>query len=51
MSAYYLRNVMPKWSLADIYRGMGQFMVIQLFCLALVLSWPQIALWLPRMMQ
>jgi tripartite ATP-independent transporter DctM subunit len=51
MSAYYLRNVMPKWSLADIYRGMGQFMVIQVLCLALVLSWPQIALWLPRMMQ
>ena len=48
MSAYYLRNVMPKWSLADIYRGMGQFMVIQVLCLALVLSWPLGSRWSRR---
>jgi tripartite ATP-independent transporter DctM subunit len=50
MSAYYLRNVMPKWSLSDIYRGMGQFMIIQLLCLALVLAWPGLSLWLPRVL-
>jgi TRAP-type mannitol/chloroaromatic compound transport system permease large subunit len=48
MSAYYLRNVMPAWSLATIYRGMADFMVIQVLCLLLVLFWPEIALWLPR---
>jgi tripartite ATP-independent transporter DctM subunit len=51
MSAYYLKNVMPQWSLATIYRGMGEFMVIQGICLLLLLVWPQIALWLPRLLQ
>ena len=51
MSAYYLKNVMPQWSLSTIYRGMGEFMVIQVICLAAVLFWPEIALWLPRAMQ
>jgi tripartite ATP-independent transporter DctM subunit len=51
MSAYYLKNVMPQWNLSLIYRGMGQFMLIQLLCLAAVLLWPQLALWLPRAMQ
>jgi TRAP-type mannitol/chloroaromatic compound transport system permease large subunit len=48
MSAYYLRNVMPQWSLATIYKGMADFMIIQIVCLVAVLLWPQIALWLPR---
>jgi tripartite ATP-independent transporter DctM subunit len=48
MSAYYLRNVMPQWSLSTIYRGMGQFMVIQLICLLLIILWPDLVLWLPR---
>ena len=48
MSAYYLKNVMPQWSLALIYKGMAQFMVIQVICLLLLIIWPEIALWLPR---
>ena len=48
MSAYYLKNVMPGWSLGMIYKGMMQFMVIQVICLALLFIWPEIALWLPR---
>ena len=51
MSAYYLKNVMPQWSLGTIYRGMGEFMIIQILCLAAVLLWPEIALWLPRAVQ
>lgn len=50
MSAYYLKNVMPKWSLSTIYRGMGQFMIIQVIGLVLLVFFPQIALWLPRNM-
>ena len=50
MSAYYLRNVVPAWSLITIYKGMAEFMVIQIICLLLVLFWPDIALWLPRML-
>jgi TRAP-type mannitol/chloroaromatic compound transport system permease large subunit len=51
MSAYYLRNVMPQWSLATIYRGMGEFMLIQGICLLALVVWPEIALWLPRVLQ
>ncbi len=29
MSAYYLRNVVPQWSLSTIFRGMADYMVIQ----------------------
>jgi TRAP-type mannitol/chloroaromatic compound transport system permease large subunit len=48
MSAYYLRNVVPQWSLGLIYRGMSDFMVIQVIVLALLMLFPQIALWLPH---
>jgi TRAP-type mannitol/chloroaromatic compound transport system permease large subunit len=48
MSAYYLRNVVPQWSLATIYRGMADYIVIQVIALALLLLFPQIALWLPN---
>jgi tripartite ATP-independent transporter DctM subunit len=51
MSAYYLKNVMPQWSLSAIYRGMGEFMIIQILCLLAVLLWPEVALWLPRVLQ
>lgn len=51
MSAYYLRNVVPQWSLGLIYRGMGDFMIIQVICLAIVMLFPDIVLWLPRSMR
>ena len=47
LSAYFLKGVVPEWDLKDIYLGMMQFMVIQLIGLALIFSFPQIALWLP----
>jgi TRAP-type mannitol/chloroaromatic compound transport system permease large subunit len=46
MSAYYLRNVVPQWSLATIFKGMADYMVIQVVVLILLLLYPQIALWL-----
>jgi TRAP-type mannitol/chloroaromatic compound transport system permease large subunit len=39
--------VVPDWELKDIYAGMMQFMVLQVFGLLLILVFPQIALWLP----
>ncbi len=48
LSAYFLKGVVPEWDLKDIYIGMMQFMVIQLIGLALILMFPQIALWLPE---
>jgi len=47
MAAYYLKGVAPAWDLADIYRGMLEFMILQCVGLALVLFFPQLALWLP----
>ena len=48
LSAYFLKGVVPEWDLKDIYGGMMQFMVIQLFGLILIVMFPQIALWLPE---
>ena len=48
MSAYYLKQVVPQWSLATIYRGMADFMVIQVIALLIVMFFPQIALWFPN---
>ncbi|MGH7304504.1 MAG: TRAP transporter large permease [Candidatus Rokuibacteriota bacterium] len=48
MSAYYLRNVVPQWSLGTIFKGMADYMVIQVIVLLLLLLFPQIALWLPH---
>jgi len=48
MSAYYLKQVVPQWSLGTIYRGMADFMVIQVIALLLVMLFPEIALWFPR---
>jgi tripartite ATP-independent transporter DctM subunit len=48
MSAYYLKQVVPQWSLSTIYRGMADFMFIQVAALVLVILFPEIALWFPR---
>jgi tripartite ATP-independent transporter DctM subunit len=51
MSAYYLKQVVSQWSLATIYRGMADFMVIQCVCVVLVLAFPQIAMWFPQWLE
>jgi tripartite ATP-independent transporter DctM subunit len=48
MSAYYLKAVVPDWELSTIYRGMMEFMVLQVIALALLMLFPEIALWFPR---
>ena len=48
LSAYFLKGVVPEWDLKDIYIGMMQFMVLQLAGLALIMTFPQIVLWLPE---
>jgi tripartite ATP-independent transporter DctM subunit len=51
MSAYYLKQVVREWNLKLIYRGMADFMVIQVICVVLVLMFPAIALWFPNWLQ
>ena len=47
MSAYYLKQVAKGWSLATIYKGMFEFMAIQIVAIALIFLFPAIATWLP----
>ena len=50
MAAYYLKAVAPQWELSQIYRGMVDFMVLQVIGLILLFMFPQIALWLPTLL-
>jgi tripartite ATP-independent transporter DctM subunit len=50
MAAYYLKGVAPEWDLTKIYRGMMEFMILQCVGLALLLFFPQLALWLPNLL-
>ncbi len=47
MSAYYLKQVVPSWSLGTIYKGMFDFMGIQVIAILVVFFVPQVAMWLP----
>jgi tripartite ATP-independent transporter DctM subunit len=51
MSAYYLKQVVKEWSLATIYRGMFEFMALQVVAIALIVIFPQIATWFPEHLQ
>ncbi len=50
-SLFYLKAVAPpEIRITQIYRGVVPFIVIQLLALAVVASWPAVALWLPHWM-
>jgi tripartite ATP-independent transporter DctM subunit len=51
MSAYYLRQVVKEWSLSTIYKGMFEFMMLQVIAIALVVIFPSIAVWFPQVLQ
>jgi len=48
LSAYYLKAVMPKWELKDIYLGMLPFMALQSAAVLILYFFPQIVLVLPN---
>jgi tripartite ATP-independent transporter DctM subunit len=48
MSAYYLRQVVKEWSLATIYKGMLEFMILQCIGIALLIVFPAIVTWFPE---
>jgi TRAP-type mannitol/chloroaromatic compound transport system permease large subunit len=50
LSAYFLKGVVPQWSLVDIYKGMMQFMGLQVLGLIIVIIFPAVALWLPEVL-
>jgi len=51
MSAYYLKQVVKEWSLGTIYKGMFEFMILQVIAITLLVMFPQIALYLPEKLQ
>jgi len=51
MAAFYLKGVSPpSVLLSDIYWGMMPFMILQGFGVLLVFLFPQLAMWLPRLL-
>jgi TRAP-type mannitol/chloroaromatic compound transport system permease large subunit len=51
MSAYYLKQVVREWSLLTIYKGMFEFMGLQVIAIALIVIFPAIATWFPATLQ
>ncbi|MBU4566952.1 MAG: TRAP transporter large permease subunit [Desulfarculus sp.] len=48
---FILKSVVPpQITMADIYRSVGPFVLLQALCLAMVMLWPEIATWLPSIM-
>ncbi len=48
---FYLRGVAPQAvTTADIYRGVAPFIIIQLLALAALAIWPEMATWLPGLL-
>lgn len=46
---FYLKGVAPpEVETTDIYRGITPFIIIQLIALVVIIRWPQIVLWLPK---
>jgi len=51
MSAYYLKQVVKEWSLATIYKGMFEFMILQVIAITAIVVFPRIAIELPSVLQ
>jgi TRAP-type mannitol/chloroaromatic compound transport system permease large subunit len=50
-AAFYLKGVTPPGiTLTDIFRSIWPYLGLQVVALAIVIAFPEIALWLPRTM-
>jgi len=47
LSSYFLKGVVPQWSMKDIYLGMLQFVFLQLLIVAILIKFPFFITWLP----
>jgi tripartite ATP-independent transporter DctM subunit len=50
-SLFYLKASAPNLELTTIYRGVIPFIIIQVVVLAILISFPSVALWLPSLMR
>jgi len=52
MSLFVMKSVAPRdVTMSDIYKAVIPFLVLDLLVMALIIAWPQIALWLPGLMR
>jgi tripartite ATP-independent transporter DctM subunit len=51
MSAYYLKQVVKEWSLSTIYKGMFEFMMLQVVAIGLIMAFPPIATYFPDVLR
>ncbi|PKN30933.1 MAG: C4-dicarboxylate ABC transporter [Deltaproteobacteria bacterium HGW-Deltaproteobacteria-21] len=51
LSAYFLKGVVPQWSLKEIYSGMAQFMALQFSGAAVLILFPALTTWLPLLLR
>lgn len=49
LSAYYLKAVVPEWTLLEIYKGMMPFMGLQMLCVLILYFFPNVVLALPNL--
>ena len=48
---FYMKGAAPKSvKLGQIYKGIIPFVMLQVLCLAILMAWPKLALWLPTYM-
>lgn len=48
LSSYFLKGVVPQWSMKDIYLGMIQFVGLQVLVVLLLIKFPILVHWLPQ---
>lgn len=48
LSAYYIKGALPHWKLTDIYKGMFQYIAMQVIGITLLVVFPALACWLPQ---
>ena len=51
LSAYFIKGALPHWQLADIYKGMFQYIACQVVGVVLILLFPAIVTWLPKVLR
>lgn len=47
LSCYFIKGCIPHWKLSDIYKGMVQFIFVQIIAIILIMMFPALVTWLP----
>lgn len=47
LSCYFIKGCIPQWHLSDIYKGMIQFIFMQIIAIILIMMFPILVTWLP----